>query len=339
MHKHQLKGATVVVTGASSGIGKATALAFAAEGAFVVVASRRAHALNNVVHEIERQGGHALAVPTDVTDPAAVEQLAQIAANHFNGRIDVWFNNAGAGAMGAFNEVPLAIHEQVVRINLLGCIHGAYAALPFFKRQGSGVLINMNSAGAWLPTAYAAAYSASKFGLRGFSEALRAELKDQADIHVCDVFASFVNTPGFAHAANYTGHILKPAPPVYSPWKVARTVVKLARNPKPRRIVGWPVNLARLGYVLAPAFSTYLMKWSLDHYFKKAQPMPLTEGHILSTTAHGQDVFGKTRRSGAGATLLAAAALIGLSTVIHRLQRSERLKVSADAMRLGTALS
>jgi short-subunit dehydrogenase len=336
MHERQLKGATVVVTGASSGIGKATALAFAAEGAYVVVAARRARALEHVVHEIENKGGCALAVPTDVTNPQAVAQLAQIAADHFNGRIDVWFNNAGVGAVGSFTDVPLAVHEEVVRINLLGCIHGAYAALPYFKKQNSGVLINMNSAGAWLPTAYAAAYSASKFGLRGFSEALRAELKDYPGIHICDVFASFVNTPGFEHAANYTGHILKPAPPVLSPLKVARTVVKLAQNPKARRIVGWPVNLARLGYALTPAFSTLFMKWSLDHYFKKAQPVPLTEGHILGSSPQGQGVFGKGRRSGAGSVLLAAAALFGLSTAAHMIQRYARLKDSAGAMRLGT---
>lgn len=338
MHKRQLKGATVVVTGASSGIGKATALAFAAEGAYVVVAARRARALDHVVHEIEKKGGCALAVPTDVTDPHAVEQLAQIAADHFNGRIDVWFNNAGVGAVGSFTDVPLAVHEEVVRINLLGCIHGAYAALPYFKRQNAGVLINMNSAGAWLPTAYAAAYSASKFGLRGFSEALRAELEDYHHIHVCDVFASFVNTPGFEHAANYTGHILKPAPPVLSPWRVARTVVNLAQNPKARRIVGWPVNLARLGYALTPAFSTFLMKWSLDHYFKNAQPVPLTEGHILSSSPQGQGVFGKRRQSRAGGVLLAAAAVFTLTTAAHMLQRYASLKDSAGALRLGASV-
>jgi short-subunit dehydrogenase len=338
MHKRQLKGSTVVVTGASSGIGKATALAFAAEGANVVVAARRTRALDHVVQEIEKQGGCALAVPTDVTDPAAVERLAQTAADHFNGRIDVWFNNAGVGAVGSFTDVPLAVHEEVIRINLLGCLHGAYAAVPYFKRQNSGVLINMNSAGAWLPTAYAVAYSASKFGLRGFSEALRAELKDFESIHVCDVFASFVNTPGFEHAANYTGHMLKPAPPVLSPWKIASAVVHLARNPKDRRIVGWPVNLARLGYALMPAFSTLVMKWGLDHYFKKAQSAPRTEGHILSSSPQGQSVFGKTHRAGAGGVLLAAAALFGLRLVVHMIQRSTRLKETGGALRLAASV-
>lgn len=337
MHKRQLKGATVVVTGASSGIGKATALAFAAQGANVVVAARRVRALGNVVQEIERMGGQALAVPTDVTDPNAVELLAHRAAEHFNGRIDVWFNNAGVGAVGAFSETPLAVHEEVVRINLLGCMHGAYAVLPYFKKQKSGVLINMNSAGAWLPTPYAVAYSASKFGLRGFSEALRAELTSEEDIHICDVFASFVNTTGFEHAANYTGHLLKPAAPVYSPLKVARTVVKLAQYPRPRRIVGWPVNLARLGYALTPAFSAFLMKRSLELYFKKAEPVPVTEGHLLTTSPKGQGIFGQNRRQRSSSFMLAAAVIIGVSTVAHVLQRHARYKIPSDTLRLGAS--
>ncbi len=110
--------------------------------------------------------------------------------------------------------------------------------------------------------------------------------------------------------------------------------MKLAQWPKDRSIVGWPVNVARLGYALMPAVSTYVMKWSLDHYFKKAQSVPLTEVHILSSLFQGQGVFGESHRAGAGGLLLAAAGLFCLGTAAHMLQPYERLKVSAAMKRL-----
>src|SRR5690606_32663764 len=112
------------------------------------------------------------------------------------GRIDVWVNNAGTGAVGLFEDTPIDAHDQVLRVNLMGYLHGAHAVLPHFKRQGEGVLVNLLSLGAWAPTPYAVSYTASKYGLRGYSEALRAELHDWPGIRVCDIFPSVVDTPG-----------------------------------------------------------------------------------------------------------------------------------------------
>jgi short-subunit dehydrogenase len=114
-------------------------------------------------------------VPTDVGDPEAVRQLARRAIDAF-GKIDIWVNNAGVGAVGRFVDTPIELHDQVVRTNLFGYLHGAHAVLPHFVERGRGVLINNLSFGAWVPAPFAAAYSASKFGLRGLTEALRAEL-------------------------------------------------------------------------------------------------------------------------------------------------------------------
>ena len=133
-----LKGAVVVITGASSGIGRAAAQAFAAEGANLVLAARRESVLDEAVAECGRlsrpHGARAIAVPADVTDAGAVRRLAEAAVREF-GHVDVWINNAGVGAVGGFAEVPADAHDQVVRTNLLGHMHGAHAILPHFQAR------------------------------------------------------------------------------------------------------------------------------------------------------------------------------------------------------------
>ncbi len=146
-----------------------------------------------------------LVVPTDVGVADEVERLATAAAEFGHGRIDVWINNAGIGAVGAFDETPLEAHEQVVQTDLLGYLRGAHAVLPYFKQQSAGVLINTLSVGSWVAQPYAVAYSASKFGLRGLTQALRGELVQWPGIHVCDIYPGVVDTPGFRDGGNYTG--------------------------------------------------------------------------------------------------------------------------------------
>src|SRR5690606_11812847 len=111
----------------------------------------------------------------------------------------------GVGAVGLFDETPLAAHRRVVEANLIGHMNGAHAALRHFRKRGRGTLINLISMGGWVPAPYAAAYTASKFGLRGLSESLRAEVSDLPKVHVCDVSPTFVDSPGLRHGANYTG--------------------------------------------------------------------------------------------------------------------------------------
>lgn len=141
----------VVITGASSGIGRATAHAFARTGARLVLCARGQEALNEVVRECRELGAPAIAIPTDMRDADAVQRLARMAAETFGG-IAVWVNNAGGGAVGRFWEVPLEAHRATVELDLLGYMHGAYAALPYFLNQGRGVLINTNSVGGFVPT-------------------------------------------------------------------------------------------------------------------------------------------------------------------------------------------
>ena len=236
LHKN-LSTKTVVITGASSGAGRAATLEFARHKAKLVLAARNMHALNQLVTECAEMGATAIAIQTDVTDAASMNTLAE-AAWQFSGGIDVWINNAGVLAAGEFSETPVEVHQQVIKTNLIGYINGAHAVLPYFKKQKYGVLINNISVGAWFPVPYAAGYSASKFGLKGFTEALKGELIKWPHIHVCDLFPAFLDTPGIQHAANYTGHVLRPAPPVYDPQRVARRMVSVAMHPKKKRN-GW----------------------------------------------------------------------------------------------------
>ncbi|WP_135466631.1 SDR family oxidoreductase [Crenalkalicoccus roseus] len=309
-----LRNAVVVIAGASSGIGRATALAFARRGARVVVAARRAEPLEAVARGCRTLGGEGLAVPTDVTNEAAVRRLAQ-AALDAHGRIDVWVNNVGTGVFGAFQDAPVALHRRVIEANLLGAMHGAAAALPVFLRQGGGVLINMVSMGGWAPVPFAASYAAGKFGLRGFTASLRAELADRPGIRVSAVFPALVDTPGFAHAANVSGRALEPPGPFLAPEKVAEVILRLALRPRDEVAVGWPSAAARLAYALAPRLTERAGGVAMRCFLRRARPAPRREGALLAPVPEGTAASGgwRGRRRGASppALRLAGYALAG----------------------------
>ncbi|RAK52874.1 SDR family oxidoreductase [Phenylobacterium deserti] len=315
------EGAVVVILGGSSGLGRAAAVAFAREGAHVVVAARRSELLEEVRQECEALGPSALAVTADATDAGQVKALAQAAIARF-GRIDVWINNVGIGAVGAFEETPIEAHEQVLKANLLGHIHGAHAVVPHFKARGRGVLINTNSLGAFAPAPYAVAYSASKFGLRGYSEALRGELAPWPGIRVCDVFPTFLDTPGVSHGANYVGRELKPLPLVYDPRRVAKAMVGLARKPQNARVLGFTASLIRLGHFLAPGPVVWAMGRYMEAWFKVAPRAPISDGAVFRPMAEGAEIHGGWKkpelRAAAGVAIVGLAAVLSVAALRRR---------------------
>jgi len=289
-----LRGASVVITGASSGIGRATAHAFARHGARLTLAARREDILQDVVRECEQLGSDAVAIATDVTDPDAVRALAQAAEDAFGG-IDIWVNNAGTGVAGPYQDGRLELHRRTIEVNLLGAMYGAHAVLPLFLRQGHGTLINTVSMGAWAPNAFAASYTASKFGLRGFAASLRQELGDHPGIHVCGVFPAIIDTPGLQHGANVSGRRINPGPLIYAPEAVARTIVALAQRPRAEVAVGWPARTAQAAYALMPRPTERLMGYFARRALGRAAPAPRTDGTVLQPGPQGASVSGGLR--------------------------------------------
>lgn len=326
-----LRKITVVITGASSGIGRATASAFAMPGVRLVLAARGREALDIVARECEARGARVLVVPTDVTDANQVRQLAREAADSGDGRIDVWVNNAGIGAIGLIEQVPAHAHEKVLQTNLLGYLYGAQAVLPYFKQMRQGTLINVLSLNAWAPIAYAASYNASKYGLRGLSEAIRTELTDWPGIHVCDIFPTVIDTPAFRHSANFTGKQVRPPKPLYDARTVARAIVRAAANPRRQStIIGWPTWLARFGHFVAPGLARRFA-WGLTHtYFAQADEAPVSEGNLHQPSRGMMTVDGAWKTEPPRAHRTAGLVGLGLAAVATlaalALTRDDRLR-------------
>jgi len=281
---------TIVITGASSGAGRAIALAFARHGDHLVIASRNIAALEELASECTMFGAEVKCIACDTSHYHQVLNLASAAAD--GGEIDIWVNNAGVLAIGNFDQTPMEVSEQVIRTNLLGYMHGAHAVLPYFKKQGYGILINNISIGGFLPVPFGAGYSAAKFGLRGFSASLKSELRSYPNIHVCDAFPGFLDTPGMQHAANYTGKVLKPGPLVYDPDRLANEILKLSLNPRPEKMVGSFASLMRLSSALFPTLTTAIAGSIIRTYLKHTKAIPPTNGNIFCTVEYGNAVHG-----------------------------------------------
>ncbi|KAF2080086.1 SDR family NAD(P)-dependent oxidoreductase [Flavobacterium sharifuzzamanii] len=229
--EYNLKGKTVVITGATSGVGLAAVEAFAQQGCNIVAAARGSKGIGQVLEYCRSVNVKAVGISADVSLPQDVEKIAQQALA-INGKIDIWVNNAGVMASGRFEEIPMEIHQQVLRTNLFGYMHGAYNAIKIFKRQNYGILINNVSIGGFMPAPYSAVYSASKHGIKGMMEGLQGEIANNRNIHICNLYPQLQNSTGNLHSAKYSGFDMDISPIASDPRDTAAVMVSLAKHPR-----------------------------------------------------------------------------------------------------------
>ena len=296
--KRNLAGAVVVISGASSGIGRATAHAFAAHRARLVLAARGTEDLETVARECEARGGTALTVTADITEPATADRLAQQAVEHF-GRIDVWIEDAAVLVAGRLEDHTVDDIRQLVETNVTGAALGARAAMRVFRTQGSGVLIMVSSLLGVTPSRVVPAYAMSKFAVRGLALSLRQAVVHDSDIHVCTVLPGPVDTPVYQRAANRTGLQLRAIPPATAPERVAATIVSCARRPRRQATTGFVAHWILASHRIAPRVT----EWAVAQYSARAvvrpTAAPQTDGAVFTPGAasvHGGWRRGRLRR-------------------------------------------
>lgn len=316
---HRLAEKVVVITGASSGIGKATADAFAAEGATVVLAARREQGLHETAELVIRDGGKAMAVPTDVRDADQMRHLADRAIDAFGG-IDIWVNNAGIASFGKFEQTPPEVFTNVVNSTFYGVVNGFRAVLPHFREQGRGTIITTASIAGRVPTPYQSAYVAAKHAVLGFVEAVRQELHLDGldDIHVCSVLPGPIDTPFWQHAANYTGRDVQALEPATPPDKVASAILGLVFRPRREVGVGIPPWVLEMGMALAQGPMERRMARMTQQTLFQDSTRPATDGAVMRPMPEGTGERGgwierQHRGNGGHAAGIGTAGLLALA--------------------------
>jgi NAD(P)-dependent dehydrogenase (short-subunit alcohol dehydrogenase family) len=258
---------TVVITGASAGVGRATAAAFGARGDRVALIARGRAGLAAAARDVERAGGRALVLPCDVADPAAVEAAAQRAEDEL-GPIDVWVNDAMAAVLAFVHETDPADFKRVTEVTYLGCVHGTMAALKRMRPRNRGVIVQVGSALSYRAIPLQASYCGAKFAIRGFTDALRTELEHEGSgVRVTMVQLPGLNTPQFTWVRTTLRKQPQPVPPIYRPEVAARGIVLAAERPRRELWVGGSTVITILGNKLAPWFAD----WYLARTNVKAQ--------------------------------------------------------------------
>lgn len=318
MRQESLRGQVVVITGASSGNGLAGALAFARAGARLVLAARGVDGLEGAAAQCRRAGAEdVLVAPTDTTDLPAMRALADEAVARF-GRIDVWVNNAAVMDFARIEETPPEEFRRVMDTNFFGYLHGVWAVMPHFRRQGRGTLINTLSLLSKVTFPYYGAYAAAKHAAYAMLETLREEVRD-TDVHVCMVLPATIDTPLYQHAGNHAGHALRVPPPIYDPRLVGEAMVSLARHPRREVMVGRVGHALTTMRTLAPNAYDAGVGAAVPRVHFRDEAAAETSGNLFEPTARDLRVDGGWRRrehlGAAKAALYAGVALGALAAL------------------------
>jgi NAD(P)-dependent dehydrogenase (short-subunit alcohol dehydrogenase family) len=258
MAEQSNKRRVVVITGASAGVGRATARAFAARGDSIGLIARGIDGLEGARRDVEALGGKAIVCPLDVADPDAVETAAEAVESAF-GPIDVWINNAMVSVFSPVKEMTADEYRRVTEVTYLGCVHGTLAALRRMMPRDHGVILQVGSALAYRAIPLQSAYCAAKHAIKGFTEALRAELlHDKSNVRVTMVHMPALDTPQFSWVKSRLPRHPQPVPPIYEPEVAADALLWAAENERRELWVGMPTVRAIVGERVIPG--------ALDHY-------------------------------------------------------------------------
>lgn len=283
-----------VITGASSGIGRATALEFARRGYGVILTARRQSELEQTANECEKVGATAVAVAADTTDEAALQKVAKLAETTFGG-FDVWINNAAVSAYGPFLDIPVEDFRRILDTNVMGYVHGARLALRQFRSNGQGTLVNVSSADATAPVPYSSPYVTSKYAIRGLSESLRMELQVEGlanAIHVCTVLPASTDTNLYQNAANYMRREVQAIEPVYDAAYVAKQIVRLAEQPRREVIIGPAGRAMAMEFSLMPRLYEQLVGRFINLNNFNNQPTGETKGNLYRPVETNRGIEG-----------------------------------------------
>jgi NAD(P)-dependent dehydrogenase (short-subunit alcohol dehydrogenase family) len=280
---------TVVLMGASSGIGRRAALDFARRGARVVVAARDQEGLDSLVDEIHQAGGDAVARVTDTAHFDQVESLARFAVEVYD-RIDTWVHLAAVELYATFEDTTPEEFRRVIEINLLGQIYGAKAALPHLRREGRGALIHISSIEARRALPYQSAYAASKHGMKGFIEALRLELdQESVPINVTEILPASINTPLFEKAKTKLGVKPKGVAPIYDPKLVSDAILYAAEHFIREIVVGDAGKLFLSSQKMSARMTDKFLKQVAFTGQRTNQAKSEHDSHNLDETVPGHD--------------------------------------------------
>jgi short-subunit dehydrogenase len=317
----------VVITGASSGLGRGTALAFAKLRARLVLVGRSTESLEAVAAECAAAGNHnVLTVAGDVVDTSTAERAVDMAIAAF-GRLDVWVNDASVGSYAPFWELPTAEFERILDVNIHGAANGSRSALRVMLRQRSGLIVNIASILGEVPQPYNAAYSMSKAAVIALGRSLRSELSlAKSPVHVVTVLPPTLDTPFFHHAGNHTGRALQALPPVYPPTEAVKAIIAAWKHPsRAERVVGAAGRTMVSQHRKRPrAIEAALARQTELGQFQRG-PAPDTLGNLESPSTAPLGVTGGWggHRRQAARMLLATALAAGAAYAVGRSRRSE----------------